>query len=267
MPGATGGSSSGSDGVPQDFVIRLQEVTLRLPAGGRLARGAPRRLRESIGAPLTVRRGAPLEVTALDSVSLTIGQGERIGIIGHNGAGKSVLLRVMAGIYAPTSGSCEVQGRISTMLSISPGHYWDATGLEYMMLIGLTRGMTRKEVNLRVPDIVRFSEIGDYLHLPVRTYSTGMRTRLVFAIATCIESDVLLIDEDIGAGDLRFRAKAGERIARTLTATRTLVVASQDARIIRELCDVAVWIHKGRVRGIGDVDELLDAYRSEQLDG
>ena len=263
MPGATGGSSFGSEGMRQDFAIRLREVTLRLPAGRRPQRGASLRPRETIGGPLTAHR----EVIALDDVSFTVEQGQRVGIIGHNGAGKSVLLRVMAGIYSPTSGSCETRGRISTMLSISPGNYRDATGLEYITLVGLAQGLTRKKIIRNVPDIVQFSEIGDYLHLPLRMYSTGMRTRLAFALATCIDSDVLLIDEDIGAGDLRFRAKAAARIKRPMTAVHTLVIASQDVRVIREFCDVAVWLHQGRVRGLGKVDELLDAYRAEQLDG
>lgn len=250
----------------RDFAIRLQDVTLRLPAGRRPRRASPGP-RETVGAPLTASRGASLDVTALDKVSLTIEQGQRAGIIGHNGAGKSALLRVMAGIYTPSSGSCEVRGRISTMLSISLSDYRDATGLEYIMLVGLTHGLSRKEVALHLPDIIRFSEIGDYANLPVRTYSTGMRTRLTFAIATCIDADVLLLDEDIGAGDLRFRAEAGKHIARTMSVTGTLVIASQDAKVIREFCDLVIWIHKGRVRRAGDVDELLEAYRFEQLDG
>ncbi len=244
-------------------------MTLRLPgrAGRRRAHGARRSLLETIGNPVTTRRRASLEVVALDNLSLTIGQGQRVGIIGHNGAGKSVLLRVMAGIYAPSSGNCEVRGRVSTMLTTLLSDYRDATGLEYIMLVGLTRGLTRREIDRRVPEIVRFSEIGDYLHLPVRTYSTGMRTRLMFAIATCVDSDVLLIDEDIGAGDLRFRSEVGKRILSAMTAASTLVIASQEARIIREFCDTVVWIHKGRLRGMGDVEELLDAYRVEQTGG
>lgn len=267
MHGTTGGLSSGSDGMRRDFAIRLRDVTLRLPTGRRRAGRVFRGLRKTIGSPWTADPGAPPEVAALDNVSLTIKEGRRAGIIGHNGAGKSVLLRVMAGIYTPTSGSCETRGQVSTMFSTSPGNYWNATGREYIMLLGLTRGLSRREVNLRTPHIIQFSGIGDYLNLPLRMYSVGMRSRLAFAIATCTDSEVLLIDENIGAVDLRFRARSSEYITRTLAATGTLVIASQDMRLIRELCDVAVWIHRGRLHGMGQVDEILDAYRSEQLEG
>ncbi len=248
----------------QDFAIRLREVTLRLPVGKRVGRGL-HQPQGSVGVPLDVSPGSPTEVVALDNVSLTIAPGQRVGIIGHNGAGKTVLLRVMAGIYSPSSGSCEARGRISTLLSIRVGPYRDATGIEYITLICLTRGLGHKEIKRLIPDILQFSELGDYVYLPLRMYSVGMRTRLVFAAALCIDWNLLLIDEDIGAGDPRFRARVREWINRKRTTT-TLVIASQSAPILREFCDVAVWMHKGRVRRIGAVDELLDAYRSEQLD-
>ncbi len=265
MDSTTGGSPSGSDGVPEDFVIRLREVTLRLPVGRRAGRG-PHQPPGTVGAPLAATRGALLEVVALENVSLTIRQGQRVGIIGHNGAGKTVLLRVMAGIYSPTSGVCETRGRLATMFSTAVGSYLDATGLEYITLIGLTRGLGRKEIERHLPDIIHLSEITDYVHLPLRTYSAGMRARLMFAVAVCIDWDVLLIDEDIGASDPRFRSKVGEHINGKVADTHTLVVASQSEKVIREFCDVAVWIHKGRVRRTGGVDELLDAYLSEQLE-
>ncbi len=207
-----------------------------------------------------------LEAAALENVSLTIRQGQRVGIIGHNGAGKTVLLRVMAGIYSPTSGVCETRGRLSTMFSTVVGIYGDATGLEYITLIGLTRGLGRKEIERHIPDILHLSEITDYVHLPLRTYSAGMRARLMFAVAVCIDWDVLLIDEDIGASDPRFRSKVREHINGKMADTHTLVIASQSEKVIREFCNVAVWIHKGRMRRTGGVDELLDAYLSEQLE-
>lgn len=265
MDRATDGSPSGSDGVPEDFAIRLREVTLRLPVGQRAGRG-PHQPQGTVGASFTVIRGAMLEVTALENVSLTIARGHRVGIIGHNGAGKSALMRLMAGIYSPTSGRCETQGRISTILGLVPGNYYDATGLEYITLIGLTRGFGYREIKRHIPGIVQFSELGDYVNLPLRACSVGMRTRLAVAAAVCIDWDLLLIDEDIGTGDPRFRAKVREQLDRRMVNAQTLVVASQSAEIIREFCDDAVWIHKGRVRCTGGVDELLYAYLAEQLE-
>ena len=264
MDGIIGGSSSGYNGMRQDFAIRLREVTVRLPVG-RLAGRGLHQPQGIVGAPLDVSPGSPKEVVALDKVSLTIAPGQRVGIIGHNGAGKTVLLRVMAGIYSPSSGSCEVRGRISTLLSTTVHPYDDATGMEYIILLCLTRGLGWKEIKRLLPDILQCSELGDYVYLPLRTYSVGMRTRLVLAVAVCIDWDVLLIDEDIGASDPRFHARASGWINRK-RGTSTLVIASQSAPVLREFCEVAVWIHKGCVRRIGAVDELLDAYRSEQLD-
>ncbi len=243
-----------------DLAVRLKDVTVRFPVGS--AGRGPRRSQGTVGGPLSGGRRS-LAVTALNKVSFTVAKGQRVGIIGHNGAGKTALLRVMAGIYTPTSGSCETRGRISTMFSNVPGIYYDATGLEYATLFCLARGLGRKEIKRLLPEIVRFSEIGDYLHFPLRMYSAGMKVRIAFAMAVCIDWDLLLIDEDIVAGDPRFHVRARELVTRKVAEAGTLVVASQSARIIREFCDVAVWIEKGRVLRIGDVGELLDVYHAE----
>lgn len=212
-------------------------------------------LRETVAAASRT----PQRMTVLDDVSLTIGKGERVGIIGHNGAGKTALLRIVAGIYPPTAGTCEAEGRVSCLFSTALHGYGDATALEFIVLVGLTRGLSRKEVSRHVPAIARFSEIRGHIHAPTRTLSEGMRTRLAFAIAICIDWDVLLLDEEIGASDLRFRAKARRRLKDAANG-KTLMVASHDSRVVRDFCDRAVWIHKGRVRASGGVDELLAAY-------
>lgn len=239
----------------QDAVaVRMQSVSLRLPAPQHGSRRAA--LLNSIAAPV---RGDKA-ITVLDDVSLTIRQGQRIGLIGDNGAGKTALLRVMAGIYPPTKGTCAVHGRVSCLFDTSLHGYGDATALEFIMLAGLTRGLRRKAVNRLIPAVYRLSGIGRHIYMPTRTLSDGLRTRLVFAIAMCVDWDVLLLDEEIGTSDLRFRAKAKRRIQEA-PDQKTLVVCSHDSRIIREFCDRAIWIHDGRVRASGAVEELLAAYR------
>ena len=246
------------------FAIRLRRAGLRLPVGsraGRRGRGA------AAGAPMTAARGRAAEVAALEDVSLDIARGTRIGLVGHNGAGKTVLLRVMAGIYPPTSGRREARGRVSAMLETTIGDYRESTGFEYAVLMGLCQGVTRAEAAARVPDIAGFSGLGDWMRQPLRTYSAGMRVRLAFAIATCARADILLLDEDIGAADPGFRARARARVDSVLGPEGALVMASQSMRAIREFCDSAVWLHEGRVRAAGPVDETVAAYLAERRGG
>jgi len=232
----------------------MESVSLRLPAPQHGSRRAA--LLSGIAAP--ARRNKAIAV--LDDVSLTIRKGQRIGVIGDNGAGKTALLRVMAGIYPPTEGACKVRGRVSCLFDTSLHGYGDATALEFIMLAGLTRGLRRKDVDRLIPAVYRLSGIGRHIYMPTRTLSDGMRTRLVFAIAMCIDWDVLLLDEEIGTSDLRFRAKARRRMQEA-PDQKTLVVCSHDSRIVREFCDRAIWIHDGRIRASGAVEELLAAYR------
>ena len=248
----------------EDFAIRLRRVGLRLPTGSRALRRGPGR---AVGAPLVAARGCAAEAAALEDVTLDVARGARVGLVGHNGAGKTVLLRVMAGIYPPTAGTREARGRISAMLDTVMGGYRDATGVEYTVLMGLCRGMTRAGIAARVPDIAGFSGIGDWMRLPLRAYSAGMRTRLAFAVATCVHADILLVDEDIGAADPGFRARARARVDSMLGPADTLVMASQSMRAVREFCDSAVWLHEGRVRAIGPVGETVEAYLRERGGG
>lgn len=243
------------------FAIRLRRVGLRLPVGSRAWR---RGRSPALGAPMAAARGRATEVAALEDVSLTVARGTRMGLIGHNGAGKTVLLRVMAGIYPPTSGSREARGRLSAMLETGVGDYRESTGFEYAVLMGLSQGMTRAEVAARIPDIAGFSGLGDWMRQPLRAYSAGMRVRLAFAIATCARADTLLLDEDIGAADPGFRARARARVDSMLGPEGALVMASQSMRAVREFCDSAVWLHEGRVRAIGPAGETVEAYLRER---
>ena len=252
-----------------DYAIRLQDVTLEIPARRRLPHRARRETNRThavssqVGGRLSFGRGSSTTVTILEGVNINISKGQRVGLIGANGAGKSTLLRVMAGIYYPTRGVTEARGKVSTLFPELLGVRPDATGHENIILTGILLGLTRKEISRRLPEIIEFTELGDYIYMPLRTYSAGMRTRLALSIATCIRPDILLVDEVIGVGDKSFRLKAKDRLNQMMTSANTLVVVSQSPEIIREFCTEAIWLERGHVRATGDVDEVLRDYAAD----
>jgi ABC-type polysaccharide/polyol phosphate transport system ATPase subunit len=251
-----------------DIAIQFTEVTLVLPVvRGRRSLRQRAALAKLEGIPVGGRlhedRKSRIVVTALSGVSFIIRRGDHVGLIGHNGAGKSSMLRVMAGIYHPTHGSCERHGKISTLFSNFLGVHPDASGAENIIFSGLTLGLKRKEIEALAPDIAAFSELGEYIHMPVRTYSSGMRTRLGFSIATAIKPDILLIDEVFGAGDRRFQRKARERMTHTLESANTLVIASHSEEVIRDFCTVAIWLDHGHLRALDSVDSVLAQFHEE----
>ena len=254
-----------------DYAVKLQDVTLEIPARHRLPHKARRetvgKSSESaqVGGRLSYGRGSSATVTILEGVNIAISRGQRVGLIGANGAGKSTLLRIMAGIYYPTRGVAETRGTISTLFPELLGVRPDATGIENIVLTGILLGLTRKEISRQIPEIIEFTELGDYIYMPLRTYSSGMRTRLVLSIATCLRPDILLVDEVIGAGDKGFRLKAKDRLNEMMTSANTLIVVSQSPEIIREFCTEAIWLERGQVRATGDVEEVLRGYAAEAV--
>jgi len=199
-------------------------------------------------------------VRALNHLSMTIRDGDRLGLIGANGAGKTTLLRVLAGIYAPTLGRVHINGRVSTLFITSPGLDTEDTGYENIYTCGRFLGMSKAEIARKLPDIEEFSELGDYLALPVRTYSAGMLTRLGFAVATAIDPDILVLDEGLGAGDARFAERAKKRVETLLRRTNVLILASHSNDLIKQMCNRAVLLDHGRVIRDGKPDEILEQY-------
>ncbi len=241
----------------------LENVTVDFPIYGsqKSFRGA---LRSATGG-LIKREGQHhdrVKVRALDNLCLTLKHGDRLGIVGHNGAGKSTLLRVCAGVYEPTQGRVFIEGRVSSLFITSPGLDIEDTGYENILTCGLFLGMTREEIARKTPDIEQFSELGDYLSLPVRTYSTGMLTRLGFAIATVIDPEILVLDEGLGAGDARFAERAKQRVDALIERSSILVLASHSDVLIQSLCNKAILMHSGRIELVGPVDEVVEAYRN-----
>ena len=193
-------------------------------------------------------------------MSLKLEHGDRLGMIGHNGAGKSTLLRVLAGVYVPTSGRVVIDGRVSALFNTVPGLDMDDTGFENILTCGLFLGMSKSEILAKTPEIAEFTELGDYLNLPVRTYSAGMITRLGFAIATTIDPEILLLDEGLSAGDARFAQHAEKRVDSLVERSSILVIASHAEAMVRSMCNRAILLESGRVVSAGDVDEVIETY-------
>jgi len=209
------------------------------------------------------RRRQHVVVRALDRVSLKIEHGDRVGLMGHNGAGKSTLLRVLAGVYAPTEGRVAIEGGISPLFSASPGIDFDATGYENLVTCGMFLGMSRAQIAERTRDIEEFCELGEYLTLPMRTYSSGMVTRFTFALATTIDPEILLLDEGIGTGDARFAERAAKRTDALVGRSHILVIASHSDAMIRTMCNKAILMAKGRVIGSGSIDDMVALYHEQ----
>jgi ABC-2 type transport system ATP-binding protein/lipopolysaccharide transport system ATP-binding protein len=218
-------------------------------------------LRKAVGGKFA-HAGSNVIINALNDISIEARDGDRIGLVGHNGAGKTTLLRVLAGVYPPTSGRAETIGRVSPMFDISLGMTPDSTGIENIKVCGALWGLSQAEIAAGIDDVIEFTELDEYLNIPVRTYSAGMLLRLSFAIATLRQPDILLLDEIIGVGDASFMAKAKARLEKIVRQAQILVVSSHSDIIIRDLCEKAIWLDKGHVAAFGAVDDVLAAYKA-----
>ncbi|QPF88546.1 ABC transporter ATP-binding protein [Bradyrhizobium commune] len=221
-----------------------------------------RSLRSRFVGAVALRRQAPRPhiVAALNDVNLDIRAGDRVAIVGANGAGKTTLLRVLAGIYHPTAGSVDVLGRCLSLFDLQAGFDEEATGYENIMRRGLVIGARRTEIEARRAEIAEFTELGDRLDLPLRTYSSGMMLRLVFAVATAVEGEIVLLDEWIGVGDQQFRRKARQRLDEIVARAGILVLASHDIGLIQSTCNRAILLEQGRITAAGTTEEILARY-------
>ncbi len=199
-------------------------------------------------------------VRSLDDVSLSISEKERVGLIGHNGAGKSTLLRVLGRVYKPTSGIANIVGRIGSLIDISLGIDGEATGIENIYLRAALLGITKKQVEKELESIIEFSELGDFVNLPVRTYSSGMHMRLAFAVSTMINPDILLMDEWLSVGDQNFQQKAESRLNGLIERSNILVIASHSRSLLEKCCTRVVWLEHGKIAMDGPTDEVCNAY-------
>jgi ABC-2 type transport system ATP-binding protein len=208
--------------------------------------------------------GSHLTVKALKNVTFEAHDGDRIALVGDNGSGKSTLLRVASKVYPPTGGRVAITGNISPMFDATLGMSMDATGMENIQIAGTIWGLTRTQIKNSVDDIAEFTELGDYLKVPVRTYSNGMMLRLAFAIATARDPEVLLIDEIIGVGDATFFGKAFARLRKLAQRSRILMVAAHQNDLLRQLCDKAIWLSHGSLVQYDDIQTVIAARAGER---
>ena len=218
-------------------------------------------LRRSIA---NLRTRAVEEVVALDDVSFRVEKGEAFGIIGRNGAGKSTLLRVMARTLRPNSGKVVVNGRASTLLQLGVGMNPELSGARNIYLGGLAAGLRNAEVEAIFDDIVEYAGLGDAIHRPVKTYSSGMFSRLAFSVSMHLNPDILLLDEVLAVGDAEFREKSMKTMRQLLDRAGTIVFVSHSLNQVADFCDRAMWLERGRVRQIGDAEEVVAAYVEDQ---
>ena len=200
------------------------------------------------------------EIQALKNVSFEVPEGQVLGVVGANGAGKSTLMRTMAGILPPNAGRVEVHGRVSTLLALGVGFNRKMTGRQNVVLGGLAAGLTREQLQEKYDEIVAFAELEDFMDMPMRTYSSGMYGRLAFAVAVTMEPDILLIDEALSVGDARFRKKSFRKMRELCGQDRTIVLVTHALGSIKELCDQAIWMHKGELRMWDEPEAVVDAY-------
>ncbi|WP_213297272.1 ABC transporter ATP-binding protein [Paraburkholderia sacchari] len=243
--------------------IELKGATLDLPIYDVQGRSLKKQVLR-MGRRNTIAEGndGVIVVRALDNVDLRFDAGDRIGLIGHNGAGKSTLLRMMAGIYSPTHGEVRSEGKIVPLLDISLGMDENSTGMQNIRLRGLLLGMSDAEIRAKQQSIADFCELGDYLDLPLRTYSSGMRVRLAFAVSTAVDAEILLLDEVMGVGDASFMHKAQDRLADLHSRAEIVVLAMHANAEIRKVCNKALWMDRGHVRAFGPVEEVVSAYEA-----
>ncbi|RZS77042.1 ABC transporter ATP-binding protein [Pigmentiphaga kullae] len=228
--------------------INLKNVSIRFPIYDAKQRSFKQTvLNVATGGRIIASGHGLAQVEALKDIDLDIREGDRIALLGHNGSGKTTLLRVLAGVYAPVSGSISVQGRVTSLLDSMLGMDGEATGYENIKLRSLFLGIRPSAVSRLVDDIAEFSELGDFLNIPVRTYSSGMVLRLAFAISTSVQPEILLMDEWMSVGDERFRQKAAERLDGFVKGAGILVIATHDMDLAHRVCDKVIHLEHGRI--------------------
>ena len=244
-------------------LISLSDVTVDYPLLGANSRSLRNRLLPPlVGGSLKRSSDGHVTVRALDGVTLDIKDGERVALLGPNGSGKSTLLRVASGVFQPTEGKALLEGSTGSLIDITLGMNPEASGRDNLYLRGALIGLTRSDVEELLEGIIFFTGLGDFIDMPMRTYSSGMQMRLAFAISTVNRPEILLLDEWLSVGDELFREKAEERLTQVVDESKILVLASHSRVLVENLCSRGVWIESGHVREDGPINEVSHSYFS-----
>lgn len=241
--------------------LKLENVSVEFPIFNSSSRSLTNSLvSAATGGRISADKSGHVTVKALQDINLEIKSGDRLGIVGHNGSGKSTLLRVLAGIYEPTSGKIERQGSIASLVDIGLGISPENTGKENIYLRGQLMGLSNKEIAKRFDEIIDFSELGDFINLPVRTYSSGMLLRLAFAVATSITADILIMDEWLSVGDGAFAERAEQRLKNLVDNSEILIIASHSKSLIETASNTMLWLDHGNVKALGATSDHVSQY-------
>lgn len=241
--------------------LSLSNVNIDFPifnASGR--RLTTQLLRAATGGQVGKGDSGKVYVRAIENLDLELNNGDSLGIVGHNGAGKTTLLRLLAGIYEPTSGTLKREGKVTSLTEIGIGISPELTGRDNILIRGVVMGLPMKEIKARTDEIIEFSELGEFINLPVRTYSTGMALRLAFAVSTIAQPQILIMDEWLSVGDASFQHKAEERIQKIVDDSDILVLASHSRGLIERTCNKVIWLEHGTIKMSGSPAEVLDDY-------
>ncbi|MEE1654773.1 ABC transporter ATP-binding protein [Microvirga sp. CF3062] len=237
--------------------ISLRNVTVDFPIYNARGRSLKANVLGRVGGRIGGQNGEIVTVEALRGVDLELRPGDRLALVGHNGAGKSTLLRVLAGAYEPSRGVAEIHGKVSSLLDMTMGMDPELTGRENIVLRGIFLGMTFREISDLAPSIEEFSELGGFVDLPMRTYSSGMTLRLAFAVSTAVQPDILLLDEMISVGDADFANKARLRIEQVMENSRIFVLASHDPKMLQRYCNRGILLREGQIVAAGSLEDIL----------
>lgn len=242
-------------------LIKFENVCVDFPIYNANSRSLKKQLIQAVtGGQLRKEESGRVVISVLKKLTFTLQDGARVGLLGHNGAGKSTLLRLLNNVYFPSSGQALIGGTTGSLIDISLGTDPEATGRENIYLRGALLGMTKSEINRSVNEIIEFSELGNFIDMPLRTYSTGMHLRLAFSVSTIVCPEILLMDEWLSVGDEGFKQKAEKRLSELVQATNILVVASHSKQLILNTCNRVIWLEHGQIRMDGDAQEVCTAY-------
>jgi lipopolysaccharide transport system ATP-binding protein len=241
--------------------ITFRNVTVEFPIFNATGRSLTSNLlKAATGGKLDSDANGRVLVTALSNISFSLKEGDKVALLGHNGAGKSTMLRALSRVYLPKSGVAEIVGNVGSLIDINLGINPEATGIENVFIRGQLLGLTKKEILNKYQEIVDFAELGNFMEMPVRTYSSGMHLRLAFAVSTVVRPEILLMDEWLSVGDAEFQHKAEQRLSELVSGTKILAIATHSRELVESVCNRAIWLEHGRIKMDGPVSQVSKAY-------